>query len=116
VILDVGHNEDGMKQINKQLELTDYHHLHIVLGMVKDKEIDRILPLLPKQASYYFTQARIPRAMDAVVLQEKATAAGLSGNSFPEVNKAIQHVLAHAHKDDLVLVCGSVFLVGEVTL
>lgn len=116
VILDVGHNEDGMKQIRKQLELTGYHHLHIVLGMVKDKEIDKILALLPKQASYYFTQAQIPRALEVAVLQEKATAAGLTGKSFADVNTAIQHILSHAHKDDLVLVCGSVFLVGEVTL
>ncbi len=116
VILDVAHNVDGIGQLKKQLELTDYHHLHIVIGMVKDKEIDKVLELLPKQAAYYFTQAQIPRALDAESLRLNAERFGLSGHSFNEVNIALQHVLSHAHKDDLVLVCGSVFLVGEVTL
>ena len=116
VILDVGHNVDGMAQIKKQLELSNYHHLHIVIGMVKDKEIDKIVELLPKQATYYFTKAQIPRALDAESLQLKAESYGLKGNSFDEVNKALQNALSHAHKDDMILVCGSVFLVGEVTL
>ena len=116
VILDVGHNVDGMAEIKKQLELSNYHHLHIVIGMVKDKEIDKIVELLPKQATYYFTKAQIPRALDAESLQLKAESYGLKGNSFDEVNKALQNALSHAHKDDMILVCGSVFLVGEVTL
>ena len=116
VILDVAHNVDGIGEIKKQLELSNYIHLHIVIGMVKDKEIDEVLQLLPLQATYYFTQAQIPRALDAESLRLKAESLGLKGNSFSEVNIALQHVLSHAHKDDLVLVCGSVFLVGEVNL
>lgn len=116
VILDVGHNVDGMAQIKKQLELTDYHHLHIVIGMVKDKEIDKILELLPAQATYYFTKAQIPRALDAESLKLKAESYGLKGHSFEEVNKALKNALSHAHKEDIILVCGSVFLVGEVRL
>lgn len=116
VIMDVGHNVDGIKQITQQLELTDYHHLHIVIGMVKDKEIDAVLQLLPKQATYYFTQAQIPRALDAESLQLNAERFDLNGNVFDNVNKALQNALSHAHKDDLILVCGSVFLVGEVSI
>lgn len=116
VILDVGHNVDGMKQIAEQIELSDYHHLHIIFGMVKDKEIDAVLSLLPKQATYYFTKAQIPRALNADSLQLNAGKFGLAGNVFENVNSAIQHALSHAHKDDMILVCGSVFLVGEVTL
>ena len=116
VILDVGHNVDGMSEIKKQLELCDYHHLHIVIGMVKDKEIDKIIELLPLQATYYFTKAQIPRALDAESLKLKAESYGLKGQSFGEVNMALQNALSHAHKDDMILVCGSVFLVGEVTL
>ncbi len=116
VILDVGHNVDGMTQIVKQLELTDYRHLHIIIGMVKDKEINAVLSLLPKQAAYYFTQAQIPRALDAESLQLNAERFDLKGHSFGEVNSALQNALSHAHKDDLILVCGSVFLVGEVNL
>ena len=114
VILDVAHNEDGIKELVKQIELTKHHHLHIILGMVKDKEIDNILKLLPKQAFYYFTQAQIPRALEAKGLQLKAESYSLKGNAFREVNLALQNALVHAHKNDLILICGSVFLVGEV--
>jgi dihydrofolate synthase/folylpolyglutamate synthase len=116
VILDVGHNEDGMKQIVEQLELTTYNQLHIVIGMVKDKAVGKILLLLPKYASYYFTKAQIPRALPENELAQRAAAIGLHGKEFPEVNAALTEVLTHAHKDDLILVCGSVFLVGEVAL
>jgi dihydrofolate synthase/folylpolyglutamate synthase len=114
VILDVGHNVDGITQLVRQLELSDYHHLHIVIGMVKDKEIDKVLALLPEQAAYYFTQAQIPRALDAESLMHNAERFGLKGKTFPEVNLALKDALTHAHKEDLVLICGSVFLVGEV--
>ncbi len=114
VILDVGHNADGINEIKKQLELATYRHLHIIIGMVKDKEIDKVLEILPKHATYYFTQAQIPRALDAENLLLNAERFGLRGNAFGEVNTALQHVLSHAHSDDLVLICGSVFLVGEV--
>ena len=116
VILDVGHNVDGMAQITKQIELSDYHHLHIIIGMVKDKEIDAVLKLLPKHATYYFTRAQIPRALDADSLLENANRLGLNGNAFDNVNTALQHAIRHAHTKDMILVCGSVFLVGEVSL
>jgi dihydrofolate synthase / folylpolyglutamate synthase len=114
VILDVGHNEDGIKQIIQQLELTSYHELHIIMGMVKDKEIDKVLSLFPHNAFYYFTQAAIPRALPAELLQSKAAEYNLKGEIFSNVNEAITNAKAKAHKDDLILVCGSVFLVGEV--
>jgi len=114
VILDVAHNEDGIKQLVAQLELTNYHHLHIIIGMVKDKEIDKVLQLLPHQANYYFSQSHIPRALDAKSLQQKAEKFGLKGICFDDVNTALHYAKSIAHKDDLILVCGSVFLVGEV--
>lgn len=114
VIMDVAHNVDGIKELLKQIELTNHHHLHIIIGMVRDKEIDNILKLLPKQAIYYFTQAQIPRALEAKSLQLKAETYSLKGNAFGEVNLALQNALAHVEKDDLILICGSVFLVGEV--
>lgn len=114
VVLDVAHNEDGMKQLVKQVELSDYHALHIVIGMVKDKDIDHSLQQLPREAAYYFTQASIPRALPADALRAKALAAGLSGGIYPNVNTALQTALAKAGKQDLILVCGSVFVVGEV--
>ena len=114
VILDVGHNVDGIKQIVEQLELTTYAQLYIITGMVKDKEVEKVLSLLPKHAMYYFTRSQIPRALPESELAEKALAVGLKGKTFPDVNTAIKEALTHAHKDDLILVCGSVFLVGEV--
>lgn len=116
VVLDVGHNEDGIKQIAEQIEITDYEKLHIVIGLVKDKEVEKVLALLPAQAKYYFTKAQIPRALPEDQLAAKATAIGLTGDYYPDVNTAVQTAMLHAKKQDLILVCGSVFVVGEVEL
>lgn len=114
VVLDVGHNEDGIRQIVEHLKGMSYHALHIVMGMVKDKDITKVIQLLPKEAAYYFTKAPIPRALPEEELAAMAAANGLRGSHFPSVNIALQHALDGAGKDDLVLVCGSVFVVGEV--
>ncbi|MFT4023855.1 MAG: folylpolyglutamate synthase/dihydrofolate synthase family protein [Flavihumibacter sp.] len=115
-VLDVGHNEDGIKAIVRQLELETFRRLHIVTGMVKDKDIEKALSLLPKKAAYYFTQAQIPRALPAIELQTRAAAAGLTGTAFGEVNLALSAARQAAAPDDLVLVCGSVFIIGEIRL
>lgn len=114
IILDVGHNEDGIKQILKQIELTDHHELHIILGMVNDKEIDKVLEQLPKTAHYYFTQAAIPRALKAESLKQKAESLGLKGKIYVDVNTALKSAKDKAAKNDLIIVCGSIFLVAEV--
>jgi dihydrofolate synthase/folylpolyglutamate synthase len=114
VILDVAHNEDGIRQLVNQIELSDYRQLYIIIGMVKDKEIDKVLELLPKEAEYYFTKAQIPRALNENILQQRAIAMGLPGDAYPDVNTALKSALSKASKDDLILVCGSVFVVGEV--
>lgn len=114
VVLDVAHNEDGIQQLVQQTEVILHNQLHIIIGMVKDKEIEKVLALLPKSARYYFTKAQIIRAIPEDILMEKAAQFRLKGTPFPEVNKALESVLQHAHKDDLIIVCGSVFLVGEV--
>jgi dihydrofolate synthase/folylpolyglutamate synthase len=116
VVLDVGHNEDGIKQITAQIELSDHQHLHIVIGMVKDKEIEKVLALLPKEATYYFTRAQIPRALPETELAARALALGLNGHAYGDVNTALQQAMAKADKRDLIVVCGSVFVVGEVSL
>ena len=116
VVLDVGHNVDGIRQILSQIELTDHLHLHMVTGFVKDKDISNVLTLLPKEATYYFTRARIPRALPEDELMQKANAIGLEGSAYPDVNTALKAALQKADKQDLVLVCGSVFVVGEVEI
>ena len=113
IVLDVAHNEDGLQQLVEQLELTTYSHLHIVMGMVKDKEINKVLQLLPKNATYYFTKAPIARALDEVELYTTAITLGLQGNHYSTVNNALQAAVNNSDKTDLVLVCGSVFIVAE---
>jgi len=113
-VLDVGHNEDGIKQITEQMEHCVYQKLHIVIGMVKDKDITKVLSLLPQNAHYYFTKAQIPRALPEIELAQKASEFGLHGKTFSTVNEALQQAADHAHAEDMILVCGSVFVVGEV--
>ena len=113
-VLDVGHNGDGIKQIAEQLEHCNFQKLHMVIGFVKDKDINKLLSLLPRYAEYYFTKAQIPRALPEGELAEKAKEFDLNGKAFPSVMEAFQQAIDHAHKDDMILVCGSVFVVGEV--
>jgi dihydrofolate synthase / folylpolyglutamate synthase len=113
-ICDTGHNEDGVKQVMDQIREQSYQKLHIVWGVVKDKDITNILKLLPKQASYYFCQAKIPRAMDAAALAEKANAFGLKGRAFADVNEAKQAAMNEANKNDLIFIGGSTFVVAEL--
>jgi dihydrofolate synthase/folylpolyglutamate synthase len=114
IVLDVAHNQDGIEQIILQLSQTEYDQLHIVIGMVKDKEISQVLALLPKDATYYFTNAQIPRALPAEDLQTLAERHGLNGFACPNTEDAIGAAKAAAGAKDLILICGSVFLVGEV--
>lgn len=113
-ICDTGHNEAGIHEILNQIKGLNYANLHWVLGMVKDKDVSKILKLLPATAHYYFCQAKIPRAMDAVTLSQHATAAGLSGNIVPDVNEAIRLATQNARPDDLILIGGSTFVVAEI--
>ncbi|MDQ6813710.1 MAG: bifunctional folylpolyglutamate synthase/dihydrofolate synthase [Bacteroidota bacterium] len=113
-VLDVAHNEDGMKQLTAQLEHCNFQKLHIVIGMVRDKDIFTVLSLLPKYAHYYFTKAQIPRALPEHELAVKAASFDLKGHVYSNVNEALQQAINEAHLDDMILVCGSVFVVGEV--
>jgi len=114
VVLDVAHNEDGVRQLLRQIELTDHEELHLVLGLVKDKDTGRVLALLPPHAKYYFTRAAIPRALSEDQLAAEAKTYGLNGQAFPTVGEALKAARAHAREKDLVVVCGSVFVVAEV--
>jgi dihydrofolate synthase/folylpolyglutamate synthase len=116
VILDVAHNAEGINQIIRHLELIEPKHLHIVIGLVRDKDVEKVLQMLPAYAQYYFTQAQIPRAMEAETLKEKAKNFELKGEAFTDVNAALKQARSVATKDDLVMVCGSVFVVGEVEI
>ena len=114
MICDTGHNIDGIRQVLQQLGMQRATHLHMIWGMVKDKDVSEILRILPKDASYYFCEARIPRAMDAVVLADKAKTFGLKGEIIPDVNEAIRRVLSVARETDLIFIGGSTFVVAEI--
>ena len=96
IVTDVGHNEEGMKAIARQIENTTHEELHIIIGMVKDKAIENILRPLPKMANYYFTRAQIPRALPETELAEKAEKLGLQGRSFSNVKQALEAAVLNA--------------------
>jgi len=114
LVLDVAHNEHGIDALLEQLQTIHYEQLHIVTGMVKDKDVDAVLALLPSSAIYYFTQSHIPRALPVTELIAKANQHQLIGASFGNVNLAISSALEKANSQDLILVMGSIFLVAEV--
>jgi dihydrofolate synthase/folylpolyglutamate synthase len=113
-ICDTGHNEGGLKEVLTQIMGTPHKKLHVVFGMVNDKEIDTILQMLPKDATYYFCKADIPRGLDANELQFKAKHFGLSGNVYVSVYEAMKAAQRSAELNDLVFIGGSTFIVAEV--
>ena len=114
IILEVAHNKEGINKMLLHLQQLQFQNLHFVIGMVKDKEVESVLKLLPKTASFYFTNANIPRALSSVELHKKAASLGLSGEHFGNVNEALESAIQNAASDDVIIVCGSIFLVAEV--
>lgn len=113
VVLDVAHNVAGIRQVLAQLEHVQYRHLHFVTGMVADKDVEGVLRLFPKEATYYFCRPDLPRGLDEKVLHEKAQQQELSGRHYPSVAAALEAAKAAAATEDLVLVTGSAFVVAE---
>ena len=114
IICDTGHNEDGIKAVVEQLTRSPYKKLHIIFGTVRDKDVRKILPLLPVGAEYYFTKANIPRALDEKALQEMALEFGLKGKAYPTVKSAFETAQMTASDGDLIFVGGSTFVVAEI--
>ena len=113
-ICDVGHNEDGIKEVLKQIDQIKFQKLHFVFGTVKDKSVNKILSLLPTNASYYFCAADVPRALGSRNLAEEALRHGLSGKAYSSVGKAIVAAKLSAQKEDLIFIGGSTFVVAEI--
>ncbi|MDR2848078.1 MAG: bifunctional folylpolyglutamate synthase/dihydrofolate synthase [Bacteroidales bacterium] len=112
VICDAAHNVAGMAWVVRQL--AGIAHLRMVIGFVNDKDISGMLELLPADAVYYFTQAAIPRALNAQELQQKAQHYGLTGSHHATTAQALQTALHDADTGDTIFVGGSIFVVGEV--
>lgn len=113
LVCDTGHNEAGIELVVDQIRTTVWEKLYMVIGMVNDKSIDTVLSLLPREAHYIFTQAAIPRALDAGLLAKQAARAGLSGEVIPNVKQAVAYALALANLNDFVFVGGSTFVVAD---
>ena len=113
LVADCAHNTGGLSILFKQVKEQSFQQLHIVTGAVNDKDLDAGLNLFPAHAIYYFCKPDIPRGLDAVQLQELALSKGLKGSSFPSVFAALQQALQNAGKNDMILICGSIFVVAE---
>lgn len=114
VYCDTAHNAEGIKEVLQMLESIPHNQLHMVFGMVKDKDIDSILTLLPKNATYYFCAAKIPRALDAISLSNRAGELGLRNKVFGGVAEAIKAARLSADPNDLIFIGGSTFVVAEI--
>ncbi|KQS40613.1 folylpolyglutamate synthase/dihydrofolate synthase family protein [Pedobacter sp. Leaf194] len=113
MICDTGHNEAGITEVIKNIEQTQYERLHIVFGMVKDKDITKVLSLMPKNASYYFCKPHIERGLETCELQKQAAAFGLEGIACQSVPDAKATAISHAGENDLIFIGGSTFVVAE---
>lgn len=114
VICDTAHNAHGLTIVIDQIEKEKFDHLHIVLGVVNDKDLNEILPLFPKKAKYYFCKPNIPRGLDAEILQQKASQFEINGKVYNSVSNAYQEALKNATKNDFIYIGGSTFVVAEV--
>lgn len=114
IIADTAHNTDGVALVVERLLTMPFGQLHIVFGMVDDKEIDPVLALMPRFARYYFCRPDVPRGMDATLLARRAAALGLTGEVFHSVAGALASARAAAETNDLIYVGGSTFVVAEV--
>ncbi|MBI4947023.1 MAG: bifunctional folylpolyglutamate synthase/dihydrofolate synthase [Bacteroidetes bacterium] len=114
IIADIAHNEAGIKEVFKQVKTIKHKNLHVVFGTVNDKDIQKILSLLPQKATYYFCKADIPRALDENILTIKAKQIGLNGKSFSSVKEALNSAKKKTSQNDFILVTGSAFVVAEV--
>ena len=114
IICDTGHNQDGIKNITKQLKKINFNNLHFIFGTVKDKNITEIIKLLPKGAMYYFCAANIDRAFNASKLKDISLELNLQGNAYNSVKDAYNNAISNYKKDDLIFIGGSTFVVAEI--
>jgi dihydrofolate synthase / folylpolyglutamate synthase len=114
IICDTAHNKDGLTIVLHQIQNEKFKQLHIVLGMVNDKELNDILLLFPKNAIYYFCSPAIKRGLKAAILEEKASQFGLNGKVYLSVSEAYTQAIKNAAPNDFIYVGGSTFVVAEI--
>ncbi|MDB5286185.1 MAG: dihydrofolate synthase [Mucilaginibacter sp.] len=113
-ICDTGHNPEGITEVLKNIATVPYQQLHFVIGMVNDKDISKVLDMLPTNATYYFCKPDIPRGLEAESLKQQAKNFGLHGEAYPSVTVAFKAAQVNAGEKDLVFIGGSTFVVAEV--
>jgi dihydrofolate synthase/folylpolyglutamate synthase len=113
-ICDTGHNPEGIQEVLKNIAATPYDHMHFVIGMVNDKDLSKVLNLLPPNATYYFCKPDIPRGLEAENLKQQAKGFGLHGQAYASVKAALLSAQKNAQQTDLVFVGGSTFVVAEI--
>jgi dihydrofolate synthase/folylpolyglutamate synthase len=113
-ICDTAHNRNGLEIVLNQIKKEDFDNLHIVLGVVNDKDLEDILPLFPKGANYYFCKPNIPRGLDPQILKQKAAHFDLKGEVYISVSEAYQRAIENATKSDFIFIGGSTFVVAEI--
>ncbi|HEY6143062.1 MAG TPA: folylpolyglutamate synthase/dihydrofolate synthase family protein [Flavobacterium sp.] len=116
IICDTAHNKNGLEIVMKQIQKEKFDTLHIVLGVVNDKDLDEVLPLFPTNAIYYFCKPNIPRGLDAQILKQKAGKFNLIGETYYSVTEAYSKSKNMATKKDFIFVGGSTFVVAEIPL
>jgi dihydrofolate synthase / folylpolyglutamate synthase len=116
IVCDIAHNEGAITEVMNQLKICKFDHLHIVFGMSGDKDYNKVLSLLPKNADYYFARPSVPRGMDANELAIAASKNGLKGIAYGSVKDALQHARERAGSSDLILITGSAFMVADALL
>jgi dihydrofolate synthase / folylpolyglutamate synthase len=114
IICDTAHNKNGLEIVMKQIQKEQFETLHIVLGVVNDKDLNEILPLFPKNAIYYFCKPTIPRGLDAKILKEKAATFGLNGETYNSVSESYKKAFEKASQYDFIYIGGSTFVVAEI--
>ena len=113
LVCDTGHNVGGIQYIVEQLRQQTYDQLHLVIGMVNDKDVSGVLALLPPEGRYYFTRASVQRALPADDLKALAEKAGLHGEAYPDVSAAVAAARQAAQPTDFIFVGGSSFIVAD---
>jgi dihydrofolate synthase/folylpolyglutamate synthase len=116
IVCDTGHNREGLEYVLGQVRRIKKKRLHIVIGFVSDKDRNIILPLFPASATYYFTRASVPRALDEKILMAEAEKWNLKGTSYPDVKSAVRSARANATKNDMIFIGGSTFVVADALL
>ena len=114
IICDTAHNREGLSYVVKQIEQESFNQLHIVFGVVNDKDLDSILDILPKHARYYFCKPDVPRGMNVDVLKDVFINSGFKGKSYSDVYEALKNAKQEATDNDLIYVGGSTFVVAEI--